>query len=274
MLSEAWTGALINLLFGLFFLGGFYVYTALTRQIGARAPVGPVAGEAGSAKAFGLPEAIIAILLISLLLLSAFSSFSTPASPLSSRDLVANLIVSVVVILALIGFLELRRLSVDKLAGLSKYGIFRTIATGALLLLAAYPLISAADAVTARFAGDGSGKQNIVELFNGSRTIDQRVMIIILAVALAPIAEEFIFRFFLYGVLKRYLGRFGALVFTALLFAAVHAHLPSFAPLFVLGACFTLAYEWSGSILVSMTMHSLFNSLSLILLAFPQLSGQ
>jgi len=54
----------------------------------------------------------------------------------------------------------------------------------------------------------------------------------------------------------------------------VHTHLPSFAPLFVLGSCFTIAYEWSGSILVSMTMHALFNSVSLTLLAFPELFSQ
>ena len=45
-------------------------------------------------------------------------------------------------------------------------------------------------------------------------------------------------------------------------------------PLFVLGACLALAYEWSGSILVSMTMHALFNSLTLTALAFPELVQQ
>ena len=72
-------------------------------------------------------------------------------------------------------------------------------------------------------------------------------------------------------MLKRFFGRFFGLTANALLFAAVHTHLPSFAPLFVLGSCFTIAYEWSGSILVSMTMHALFNSVSLTLLAFPEL---
>jgi membrane protease YdiL (CAAX protease family) len=45
-------------------------------------------------------------------------------------------------------------------------------------------------------------------------------------------------------------------------------------PLFVLGSCFAIAYEWSGSILVSMTMHSLFNSLTLTALAFPEIISQ
>ncbi|MEP7071991.1 MAG: CPBP family intramembrane glutamic endopeptidase, partial [Verrucomicrobiota bacterium] len=87
---------------------------------------------------------------------------------------------------------------------------------------------------------------------------------------IAPMVEEFVFRFFLYGVLRRYAGRTLGVIISALLFAAVHAHLPSFGPLFVLGSCFTIAYEWSGSLLVPMTMHALFNALTLTALAFPQ----
>jgi membrane protease YdiL (CAAX protease family) len=36
----------------------------------------------------------------------------------------------------------------------------------------------------------------------------------------------------------------------------------------VLGSCLAIAYEWSGSILVPMTMHALFNSVTLVGLAF------
>ena len=99
-------------------------------------------------------------------------------------------------------------------------------------------------------------------------------MIIIFSVAIAPIVEEFVFLFFIYGVIKRYVGGLLAVILSALLFAAAHGHIPSFVPLFVLGSCFAIAYEWSGSILVSMTMHSLFNSLTLIALAFPEIISQ
>lgn len=274
MLAAAWINTLFGFLFWLLFLAGGFVYTALVRQIQARPQGTSGTSETFPDRTFGIPEAIVAVVLISFLLLNVIISVSEPSSPLNSRDLAANLVLTVVVLLILVGFLELRRLNVDRLAGLSKYGISRAIATGAALLLAAYPIVSVADAITRRFAGSGSSKQSIVELFNGSQTMTERVMIIVLAVAVAPIAEEFVFRFFLYGVLRRYVGRFAGLIFTALLFGAVHAHLPSFAPLFVLAVCFTLAYEWSGSILVSMTMHSLFNALSLFFLAFPQLSDQ
>src|SRR5436190_1948761 len=95
--------------------------------------------------------------------------------------------------------------------------------------------------------------------------------LIVFAVAIAPVIEEFLFRFFLYNVIKRYFGRLLGVILSALLFAAAHAHFPSFVPLFVLGSCFAIAYEWSGSILVAMTMHSLFNSVTLTALAFPEI---
>ena len=103
------------------------------------------------------------------------------------------------------------------------------LSTGTILLFAAYPLILLADALTRRLLGEGSEQTGNHSSFSTPRRhFQQRIMIIVLAVALAPIAEEFIFRFFLYGVLKRYFGRGVGLVVNALLFAAVHAHLAFF----------------------------------------------
>ena len=190
---------------------------------------------------------------------------------LHTNDLIANALVSVGLFLFVAAFLKIRGRDVTLLAGFAKLGFGRTLTTGVVLLLGAYPLILVADRLTQWILGGTSSTQAILELFNDSQTLKQRALIIILAVAIAPIVEEFVFRFFLYGVVKRYVGRFAGLVANSLLFAAVHAHLPSAGPLFVLGVCFTIAYEWSGSILVSMTMHALFNSLTLAALAFPDL---
>src|SRR5262249_46996433 len=150
----------------------------------------------------------------------------------------------------------------------------RALSIAVVLLVLVYPLLGLAEIITESFLKVPPSKQNIVELFTLSGSIEQRILIIVFAVAAAPPIEEFLFRFFLYGVLRRYLGWLPGAVLNALLFAAIHTHLPSFAPLFVLGLCLTVAYEWSGSILVSMTMHALFNAASLTLLAFPEMVSQ
>lgn len=260
----------LNVFFALYFLVSIYVYISLSRQIGART----LEPSSSPARAFGLPEAILAAALVVFLLLNISASISHPSVEISTRNLLANLLFTMFVVLFIAAFLRLRGFDLSSLAGFFKIGFIRTLGTGIILLLAAYPLISLASTLTQRFFGSGSSKQNIVELFSGSQTIEQRIMIIVFAVAIAPVVEEFLFRFFLYGVIKRYLGGFLGITVNALLFAAAHAHFPSFVPLFVLGSCFTIAYEWSGSILVAMTMHSLFNSVTLVALAFPELVSQ
>ena len=257
-------GAIANTLF---VIAGFYIYISLIRQIGARPPA-----ENGSTKQFAFPEVCCAVALMTWFLLNVVVSVMIPSHPMQigTSDLVLNASVSIGLVLFLGAFLSFRRFDISLLAGFSKPGFGRVLSTGFVLVLAAYPLIAFADALIQRFAGIGSSKQEIVDLFSRSQTLDQRIMIIILAVAIAPIAEEFIFRFFFYGLIKRYLGKTTGLVVNSLLFAGVHAHLPSFGPLLVLGGCFTIAYEWSGSILVSMAMHAFFNSATLIALAFPQ----
>jgi membrane protease YdiL (CAAX protease family) len=260
--------SVLGIAYSLWLLAGVYVYLSLIRQISARTSTSLDAAP----RTFGPAEAIVAAFLILFLLLNVFVAISTPSTALSTGGLVRGLILVIVIVFLLVGFLKLRGLDLDALGGFSKFGIVRAVSTGAALLIFAWPLVSLAGAIAQRLLPNISGEQSIIEFFNGSQTIQQRIIIIILAVTIAPIAEELMFRFFIYGVLRRYFGCVVGLIFNALLFAAVHGHLPSLAPLFVLGACFTLAYEWSGSILVSMSMHALFNSLQLTLLAFPQLS--
>ncbi|PYK49994.1 MAG: hypothetical protein DME51_07075 [Verrucomicrobia bacterium] len=266
-------GGAPNIVFGilslLYVLASLYVYTSLIHQISARKP-GSVGANA-PARTFGLPEAILAALLILFLLLSIGASVSRPSIDFSKDMLLWNFILMVFLVLFIVTFLQLRGLDVGSLGGFYRISFLRVLSTGAILLFFAYPLILWSDIITQRLFGGGSSRQNIVEFFSGPRTLDQRIMIIVFAIAVAPVIEEFLFRFFLYNVIKRYFGRLIGVTFSALLFAAAHAHFPSFVPLFVLGSCFAIAYEWSGSILVAMTMHSLFNSLTLTALAFPEI---
>jgi membrane protease YdiL (CAAX protease family) len=256
-------------LFLVYLVASACVYLALIFQINARDR--SIAGTGAPARTFGLPEAILAALLILFLSLSIGASVSRPSIDFSPGNLLGNFLLMVFLVLFIVTFLQLRGFDVGSLGGLYRIRFLRVLSTGAILLFFAYPLILWSDIITQRIFGGGSSRQNIVEFFSGSPTFEQRIMIIVFAVAVAPVIEEFLFRFFLYNVIKRYFGRLIGVMFSALLFAAAHAHFPSFVPLFVLGSCFAIAYEWTGSILVAMTMHSLFNSLTLTALAFPEI---
>jgi membrane protease YdiL (CAAX protease family) len=262
--------ALSAVLNAFFLVAGVYIYASLLRQIAVRLPnTAPP-----PFRTFDWPEAVIALLLTSFFLLTLAGASSHNVPQMQTRDLIASAVLTMGLLLALTAFLFLRRFDLNSLGGFSRMGFFRSFITAGVLILAAYPLIFLADVVTQRVLRSAPQKQAIVEMFSESSTLEQRILIILLAVSMAPLAEEFIFRFFIYGVVRRYCGRVIGVLVSALLFAAVHAHLPSFAPLFVLGSCFAIAYEWSGSILVPMVMHALFNAITLTALAFPELVQQ
>jgi uncharacterized protein len=255
--------ALSAVFYALFLIVGVYVYVGLMRQIRARLPI----GEAPAIHIFGWPDAVVALLL-SGLFLQALNASSAATPKMETSHLIAGTLFTLGLVMSLVVFLVLRRFDLDLLGGFSKIGFARTLVTATALILFAYPLIALADVVTQHFLRNTTSPQAIVEMFIGSGTFTQRILIIFLAVSVAPLAEEFIFRLFLYGVMKRYFGKVVGVIASALLFAIVHGHLPSFGPLFVLGSCLAIAYEWSGSILVPMTMHALFNAVTLLALTF------
>ena len=273
MFASAFSSALGNIFGALLVLAGLAVYGTLIRQINARRHALPVS-EATLTPGFRLPELFVAIALILLFSYMIGAAVSQPVPQMTTFVIVANELLFIAIVLLVMAYLKLRGFSLDALGGFSKISLKRAVSTGVILLLAGWPLIAVGEVITQKVFGGLPSKQEIVDFFSNSDTLTQRVIVIVLAVVAAPIFEELIFRFFIYGVLRRYFGVTVGLIANSFLFAAAHTHLPSALPLFVLAACFTLAYEWSGSILVSMAMHSLFNGTQLIVLAFPELVQQ
>ncbi len=120
------------------------------------------------------------------------------------------------------------------------------------------------------FFGEEAQPQPLLEFLATRAGLHDRLLLILTAIVVAPISEELIFRGYIFGVLRHYVGRWWAMVISALVFAAIHAHIPSLAGLFVLAVTLTLVYENAGSLWASIVMHALFNSFTVILtLAWP-----
>ena len=108
--------------------------------------------------------------------------------------------------------------------------------------------------------------QEVVTLIAEARSFFPLIGFFILAVILAPLAEELIFRGAIYGFLKRRFSRWLALFLSAFAFALLHANLASFLPLLFLGIVLALVYEASGNIRVPILLHALFNAHQLLIL--------
>ena len=106
-------------------------------------------------------------------------------------------------------------------------------------------------------------EQEVVRQFMGMENRGLQTAFIVLAVAGAPITEELVFRGVFLPTLTRRLGVWYAAAAVSLIFALVHTHLPTLLPLFVISLAFSLGYILTGSILVPIFMHALFNGVSL-----------
>ncbi len=90
-----------------------------------------------------------------------------------------------------------------------------------------------------------------------------QILLIVLAVVVAPLTEEMIFRGLFQTMLRSYLGQpWPAIVVTSVLFAMVHGDLAHWPALFVLALGLGYAYEKSGSLFRPIFMHALFNGVA------------
>ena len=112
-------------------------------------------------------------------------------------------------------------------------------------------------------AGLPQGQQELVQLFRDEHATSRLLAMIFIAIVVAPLWEEIIFRGALFGYLRTRLPRALAFALPALIFAAAHIDKRSdahfLASLFVLALIHSKAYERTGRIGVVIISHALFN---------------
>ncbi len=114
--------------------------------------------------------------------------------------------------------------------------------------------------------GVDTHEQEMVDVFRQADSAKELVTLIVLVVVIAPLTEELVFRAGLFRYLKTRVPRWLALTAPAALFALLHGNTLAFMPLFTLGVIFSLAYERTGRISVTIIAHGLFNLHTILLI--------
>jgi membrane protease YdiL (CAAX protease family) len=107
--------------------------------------------------------------------------------------------------------------------------------------------------------------QEAVKLLQESRDVLVVGLMAVAAVLVAPVAEEVVFRGYVYPATKRFCGPVGGVLFSSLVFAAAHGNVVALAPLFVLAVLLCLIYEFTGSLWSCIAVHFLFNGATVAL---------
>jgi membrane protease YdiL (CAAX protease family) len=250
------------LLMGLLAVAGCVFYGRLWVAL----PAGRVPGP------FGRADLFLAAGLACWFLWLAFQSFGretvvTPSAILGGGIVYGGILGMIVAALVV------RGISLDAVFGLCWRGLRWGPGFVVLAFFAALPVVAAAQWVGGHLDSGGGGVQPLVEYWLGDPGRSSRVLVVGMAVVVAPLAEEFVFRGYLYRVAARWTGRRRAMVFTSALFALIHAHAPALGGLFVLAMALNLVYEQTGSIWAPVLMHSAFNGTTLAAaLLWPELA--
>jgi membrane protease YdiL (CAAX protease family) len=93
------------------------------------------------------------------------------------------------------------------------------------------------------------------------------VLFVLLAVIIAPLFEEIFFRGFLFRAFASSWGWVAGAAVSSAVFGIAHLQLDVFLPLFALGLMLAWVYQRTGSLWTSISLHALFNGLSVLVWA-------
>jgi membrane protease YdiL (CAAX protease family) len=114
--------------------------------------------------------------------------------------------------------------------------------------------------------------QELITLFQSGGNPLAIGLLVLMAIGLAPVVEEIIFRGCLYRFLKSQTTLLPAQILSGCIFSIMHANLMSFVPLVIVGVLLARIYEKSGNLLVPIWFHACFNSFSLLMLLISGMS--
>ena len=136
---------------------------------------------------------------------------------------------------------------------------------GTLAVYCVLAVVTGAMAFSLRKMGLDPQEQAAVAIFRSGTPL-QISILVPATVILAPIGEEFCFRYAICRKLEYHFGPLHGVWLTSLIFAAAHLNLQVFPALFLLGIWLTSLYRRTGSLLAPMIAHAMFNGLSVLLI--------
>ncbi len=206
-----------------------------------------------------------------------------------------NLIICISELMAIVVIIFLARIHFARRLrgfGLNVKTIVKDFFAAFVNLLTVWPLIMAAILLTIFFGEQIWGREYQMQQHQQIKLITEypqlplRIMIFIVAVVIASLFEEMLFRGLFQTTIRSYFearfwspvargtghedrvtdryGAWVAILISSGLFAATHADTGHWPALFVLGVCLGYAYEKSGSLFRPIFIHSFFNATSII----------
>ncbi|MBU2495309.1 MAG: type II CAAX endopeptidase family protein [Candidatus Omnitrophota bacterium] len=211
------------------------------------------------------PVGLFAFVCANLLLLGFNLALPKTHAPLSFnvqalKALLQTLIILISLTFAIIYLLWRRYVGIWQL-GLNTWR--REYLSGGLwAYLSILPVLALVGALLGLFRKTLLPEQEIYNLLMGLTSMPISLLFLIIVGLVAPLLEEIIFRGFLFGTLRNSFGPRRSMVYSSLLFAALHQSLVAFLPIFFLAMVLSYLYEKTGSLWPSIILHMVNNTVA------------
>lgn len=173
-------------------------------------------------------------------------------------------------------FLRQHQMTWKEAFGLSAGPLRRVVGAAVLVGVGVLPIVwtlGQLSALLMELAGHKAVPQEPVQMLQAGIPIAIKAFIGVLAIVVAPLAEEVIFRGVVYPALKQQGYPRLALWGTSILFAAIHGNLMLFLPLTLLAVVLTVLYEATDNLLAPIISHSVFNFVNYFWLIAAPMAG-
>ena len=184
--------------------------------------------------------------------------------------LVQSVVVHWAIIIFFSFWLPIQGRSWSKVFGISRERAGRFVCAGFVAYLVMMPAVVMVMVLNALFMHAFRVEmemQDVVRVITSQSTPLFRAYFFVLGAVVAPIAEELLFRGLIFPLVSRRFGVVWGMILVSIVFASVHLHVVAVLPLFAVSICFCLAYGYTGSLVVPIIMHMLFNAVHLFILS-------
>jgi len=103
--------------------------------------------------------------------------------------------------------------------------------------------------------------QPVFEVFMEEKKSLVLLFLTVFVSVLGPIVEEVFFRGFMYSAVRKHTGVLAAAFLSGAIFSMLHTNIVGFLPIMALGVLLAYLYETTGSLVASISVHILHNSI-------------
>jgi membrane protease YdiL (CAAX protease family) len=211
---------------------------------------------------WGIPD----ILRVSIIVM--FSGYALGAihfnMDINLRMILSTFFIDVIAGAAILYFILVKYRGKISSLGITFKGFYKNVLSGIIAYAFVLPILIVVLILSVLFLdkiGYKAPPQPVFDMFLEEKRSNVILFLTIFVSVLGPVIEEIFFRGFLYSAVKKRFGVFAGVLLSAALFSMLHANILGFLPIMILGVLMAFLYEATGSLVASISVHILHNSI-------------